>query len=50
VENAATWKHKGMWPVIVDYGQLKIAVKWCGGDRLPFHTAIVWRHISDALI
>jgi hypothetical protein len=50
VENAATWKHQGMSPVIVDHGQLKIAVKWCGRYRPPFHAAIVWRHISDALI
>ena len=49
VEKTATWKGERMGAVVVDDGNLKLAVEWRGGDRLPFHTQIVGRRRSGAL-
>ena len=37
VEKTATWKYERMGAVVIDNGNLQVAVKWRGDDRLPFH-------------
>ncbi len=35
VKNAPAGKHQRVYPIIIDDGQFNIAVKRCGGYRLP---------------
>jgi hypothetical protein len=35
IEDATTWKHKSMRSVVIDHGQLQIAVEWRGGYWFP---------------
>ena len=47
-KNAATRKHKGVWPVLVDHSEFGIAVEGCAGDRLP-HLITMVRSMNQRL-
>jgi hypothetical protein len=40
-QNAPTGEDERMWAVPINDGQLKIAVEWCGRNRLPLHTSSI---------
>ena len=45
INNATAWKHKDMWPVLVDDGQLKFEVKRRSRYGFP-HSLLVQRETS----
>ena len=45
---AAARKHQRVLAVLVDDGQLKVAIEWRGRYRVPLHTEMLCREWPDA--
>ena len=50
IGDAAAGKHERVLAVLVEHGQLQIAIKWCGVDGLPHDWADSSKQASRALM